>query len=147
MAIGRTSLVRYLFECIWVLGVPIELSSNRVRGWYGEWLARKYLKEKKFLILKKNWQSPVDARREIDLIAKDCGCLVFVEVRARSKNSINSGYFTINKNKKKSLLSACKDFLRTELNKYPVYRFDVIEVDLGESDGKVVYHENVSLFP
>ena len=129
------------------MGIPIPLKDSQSRGWYGEWLAYEHLRKKKFEILQKNWISPKDRRREIDLILKDQDCLVFVEVRARSRRALNSGYHSITSKKKKALLSACRDFLKVTHEISQTYRFDVIEVDLGDSEGEVFHHENVSLFP
>ena len=147
MALNQTVLIRAFYESMWKAGLNIAFKNNQVRGWYGEWLARKYLQKRNFYILQKNWQSPLDARREIDLIARDGECLVFIEVRSRSIGSLNTGYHTINHKKRSSLLSACRDFLRIEFPKFPNYRFDVIEVDLCKTSGKVLHYENVSLFP
>lgn len=147
MALNQTVLIRALYELMWMIGLPIAFKNNRVRGWYGEWLARQYIHQRNFFILQKNWQSPLDARREIDLIARDLECLVFIEVRARSVGSLNAGYHSINHKKRASLLSACRDFLRIEYPKFRHYRFDVIEVDIDQTRGKVFHHENVSLFP
>jgi len=72
---------------------------------------------------------------------------VFVEVRARSRGAINSGYHSITSKKRKALLCACKDFLKVTDERFQTYRFDVIEVDLGDSEVEVFHHENVSLFP
>lgn len=146
MAIKKFLTSRTWYELTWTLGIYTSLKSNRVRGWYGEWLACCYLRKKNFSILRKNWQSSFDARREIDLIAMDNECLVFVEVRARSKNALNSGYRSINHRKRKSILVACRDFLRIDYEKFPFYRFDVIEVDLEQKNGSVLHHQNVSLF-
>ncbi len=143
----RHLILRLFYNFLWVLGISVSLKNNRVRGWYGEWKAGSYLKGKDFLLIHKNWHSPLDARREIDLIAKDQECIVFIEVRARAKNSLNSGYYSINQKKRQSLLSACKDFLRLNYDNSANYRFDVIEVDLDQTNGNVLHHENVSLFP
>ena len=129
------------------MSIPIPLKDSQIRGWYGEWLAYQHLREKKFEILQRNWISPKDRRREIDLILKDQACLVFVEVRARSRGAINSGYHSITSKKRKALLCACKDFLKVTDERFGTYRFDVIEVDLGDSEGEMFHHENVSLFP
>lgn len=129
------------------MGIPIPLKDSQIRGWYGEWLAYQHLREKKFEILQRNWTSPKDRRREIDLILKDQACLVFVEVRARSRGAINSGYHSITSKKRKALLCACKDFLKVTDERFGTYRFDVIEVDLGDREGEAFHHENVSLFP
>ena len=147
MAINKTLALRTLHELIWALKIPTFLKDNRVRGWYGEWLARKHLRRKKLIILHRNWQSPLDARREIDLIVRDKESLVFIEVRARSTNSLNTGYHSLNRKKRQAITSACRDFLRMGYQKFPHFRFDVIEVDLGQEGNQIFHHENVSLFP
>lgn len=147
MALKKAGLFRILCELIWFLGGSLPLRNNQTRGWYGEWLARRYLKLKNLSVLKKNWRSPQDARREIDLVCLDGECLVFVEVRARSESSLNSGYYSINNQKKNTLLRGCLDFLNQNKDRYNTYRFDVVEIDLAESHNKLFHHENVSLFP
>ena len=147
MALKIAGLSRTLCELIWFLGGSLPLRNNQTRGWYGEWLARRYLRRKNMSVLKKNWRSPQDARREIDLVCLDGECLVFVEVRARSASSLNSGYYSINNQKKNTLLRGCLDFLNQNKDRYNTYRFDVVEIDLAESHNKLFHHENVSLFP
>ena len=147
MALKKAGLSRIFCELIWFLGGSLPLRNNQTRGWYGEWLARRYLKRKKLSVLEKNWRSPKDARREIDLVCLDGECLVFVEVRARSKNSLNSGYYSINYQKKNTLLRGCSDFLNQNKDRYNTYRFDVVEIDLAEFHNELFHHENVSLFP
>ena len=78
----------------------------------------------------------MDGRREIDLVVKDKMSRFFVEVRARSSRSLNSGFHSINQRKRKAIYAACKDFLRLESTHYSNYRFDVIEVDLDEEVNK-----------
>ena len=107
-------LSRTLCELIWFLGGSLPLRNNQTRGWYGEWLARRYLRRKKLSVLKKNWRSSQDARREIDLVCLDGECLVFVEVRARSASSLNSGYYSINYQKKKYLITRLFGFSKSK---------------------------------
>ena len=147
MALRQAGFARIFCELFWFLGGFFPLRNNQSRGWYGEWLARRYLKRKKLSVLKKNWRSPQDARREIDLICMDGECLVFVEVRARSQNSLNSGFYSINYQKKNTLLRGCSDFLNQNKDRYNTYRFDVVEIDLADSHNELFHHENVSLFP
>ena len=144
---NHTFLIRKLYECLWWFRVKLPLHNNQLKGWYGEWLALRYLNQKKYSILHKNWRSPLDARREIDLLCMDDQCLVFIEVRARSAQSLNSGYHSISMKKKKTLLSACRDFLRVCSDEHSFYRFDVIEIDLDGVGSRLFHHENVSLFP
>ena len=147
MALAKIQYHRRVLEYLWRLGIKVPLRNTRVKGWFGEWIARDYLISKKFKIIHKNWHSPYDVRKEIDLIAMDDECLVFIEVRARSQSAINSGYFSLNHRKRKSLLCAFNDFLKKHDGQFPIYRFDVTEVDLGPCWGKVFHHENISLFP
>ena len=58
--------------------------NNIALGIYGEKLALKYLKKQKYKILEKNFRC---ALGEIDIVAKDGGFLVFVEVKTRSSNA------------------------------------------------------------
>ena len=78
MALNKIALHRTLRELSWQLGKFFLPNDNRVRGWYGEWLARKYLKKKNFSILYKNWQSSYDGRREIDLVVKKIKIVSFL---------------------------------------------------------------------
>ena len=134
-------------DILWFFGVSPRLTNNKIRGWYGEWLALRYLKKRSnFSILEKNWQSQRDARREIDIVGLEKEILVFVEVRARSANSLLSGYQSINRKKRNSIRLACKDFLYLYPKKFQNYRFDVIEVDLAERKSNLFHHQNVSLF-
>ena len=57
----------------------------------------------------------MDRRREIDLILKDQNCLVFVEVRARSREGLNSGYHSITSKKKRLFCLPAKTFLNSVL--------------------------------
>ena len=56
-----------------------------------------------YLMIAQNWRSRRNQRLEIDLIFKDSGVIVFVEVRARSSSSMVTGFESVNF-KKKSIL-------------------------------------------
>lgn len=138
---------RFLLEGIWTVGFRRVGTDPEIRGWYGEWMARRHLRSKKMQVIHRNWRSSLDRRREIDLICLDLEILVFVEVRARSSSALSRGFDSISATKKKALLHACRDFLRKESGKFPHYRFDVVEIDLDASTDKLFHHVNVSLFP
>ncbi len=53
---------------------------RRELGHYGEALAARFLRERGMNILARNWRC---ATGEIDLVARDGGCLVVVEVKTR----------------------------------------------------------------
>lgn len=120
-------------------------SSRAERGRYGEDLAERFCrKELGYRILTRNWRSKKD---ELDLVCMDQGVLVFVEVRARSKDALVSGYASVNARKKKVLQRACKSYLKELQNPPKHFRFDVIDVSLEEGTcGEVRHYANVPLF-
>lgn len=137
---------RFLF---WHLGLKNNLNETSIKGEYGEWLARRYLRKKGYFLLEKNWRSKKNNRLEIDLIFKDCEILVFVEVRARSSKGLVSGYDSINHKKRNSLRRAFNAYLRETSNTVMNYRFDVVEIDLpylkSLSSG-ILHHQNIAIF-
>jgi Holliday junction resolvase-like predicted endonuclease len=148
MAMMKVNLSRIIHESFWSLGFPLKLKNNQVKGWYGEWLAVQHLKKKSnFVVIKKNWLSVKDARRELDIVGVEDGTLVFVEVRARSVHSLVTGFQSLTMKKRNALRLACKDFLKFYPQKFENYRLDVIEIDLDNSESNLFHHQNVSLFP
>ena len=99
----------------WELGLNGIATDNTQKGEYGEWLARRHLRKKGYLLIAENWRSKRNHRLEIDLIFRDQEMLVFVEVRARSSKSFVTGYDSINQ-KRINLSHAFKAYLREESN-------------------------------
>jgi putative endonuclease len=125
------------------------LENSSQRGNYGEWMGRVYLRKKGFKIIKKNWRSSKDRRNEIDIICLDLETLVFVEVRARSENSLVNGFDSLNSRKRKALLKSFKSYLNEEKVKNSSYRFDLIEIELPNDafgKAKLFHHENIAIF-
>ena len=98
----------------------------REQGEYTENLACKYLVDKGFKLIEKNFNCRVG---EIDLIMKDNDSLVFVEVRYRRSNSFGSGAESITTSKQSKLIKTASLYLQqhAKLNKYPA-RFDVVSI-------------------
>lgn len=124
---------------------PSPLTSRQVKGALAEQEVVGYIKNQGYTILSRNWMS---GRDEIDIVAKDGKCIVFIEVRARSIKATVSGYHTVESKKKKALLRVCGAYLRL-LKKMPLhFRFDIAEVRLGPMHKNVInYYQNVNLFP
>ena len=100
--------------------------TTREQGEYTENLACKYLVDKGFKLIEKNFNCRVG---EIDLIMKDNDSLVFVEVRYRRSNSFGSGAESITTSKQSKLIKTASLYLQqhAKLNKYPT-RFDVVSI-------------------
>jgi putative endonuclease len=120
-------------------------SSRAVRGRYGEDMAERFCKKDlSYRVLARNWRHKKD---ELDLICLDNEVLVFIEVRARAKEALVSGYASVNTHKKKVLQRACKNYLKQLQNPPKHFRFDVIDVTLIEGQrGEVRHYTNVPLF-
>ena len=116
-----------------------------VRGVKAEILAAKHLKKLGYKILERNWRS---GHSEIDLIAQEDNCLVFIEVRSRQENALVSGYNSIDKHKKFVLLQGIRAYLRQKPSIH-TFRLDVISIDWqDETNTHQLYHyENVPLKP
>lgn len=107
------------------------------------WLRR----NRKFVIIARNWRNPHDRREEIDLVCLDADILVFVEVRARAASALVPGFYSIDRRKKQALRRAIRAYLRG-LRKPPhTHRFDVVEIRLSlqKTPEEILHFENVSL--
>lgn len=95
-------------------------------GARGEAVAERYLRSQGFSIVRRSYRSPLG---EIDLIARDHGQLVFVEVRTRSHGDSGSPWETVNSVKQRKLSSLAVYFLKHETSGDESARFDVVGVE------------------
>jgi len=92
-------------------------------GSKGEELAREFLISNNYQIIKTNFHSPYG---EIDIIAKDNGTLVFIEVKTRSSN-LESALNSISISKRKKISKTASIFLSANRPLEDMFtRFDVI---------------------
>jgi len=111
-------------------------------GKWGEKEATIYLKEKGYHILFNNWRAE---RGDIDIIALDKECLVFVEVKGGSSERYGPPELRVTKNKQKQLKKLASIFLSgDEVNKidFEHCRFDVVIVDGYQNKYTVRHYEN-----
>ena len=73
-----------------------------------------------------NWHYSKNA--EIDIIAEDNGCLVFVEVKTRTSLNYGHPFESITQNKISKINSAILAYLSIIDKKYKTYRFDGIAI-------------------
>ena len=94
------------------------------RGAAGEVLAARFLRQKGYDILVANYRSRLG---EIDLIARDRGFVVFVEVKTRGEDPWFAPREAVTLEKQSRIIATAKLFL----SRYPMKeqpRFDVVEV-------------------
>ena len=116
--------------------------SKQIQGKLGEDLACDYLKSLGYKILIRNYTSPLG---EIDLIAKDRGQLVFVEVKCRASLAVGHPWEAVTFYKRRQIIKCAKGYLkRYDLFDYPC-RFDVVSV-LAESSKEPVFEHFQNAF-
>ena len=97
--------------------------SNRTRGADGERLAAQYLERRGYRILEHNYRTRMG---EIDLIAKDGGTLVFVEVKARTDERFGGPAEAITKAKQARIGRLAQQYLAARRLADRLCRFDVV---------------------
>lgn len=95
----------------------------------GEEEAVRYLSEKRYRIVERNWRT---GRHELDIIAMDGETCVFVEVKTRRDTDFGNPEDAVSNRKIRSIVMAADNYLRLFAIDNPV-RFDVISII---SDGR-----------
>ena len=82
---------------------------SRATGDRGEGAAARFLKKRGMKIAARNYRC---GRHEVDIIAFDGDCAVFVEVKTRSENSAVDGYYAaLSQSKKRGVKHCAKRFI------------------------------------
>ena len=106
---------------------------KKEKGNIGEEIAAAYLKKNGYRILDRNFSCRFG---EIDLIADDCGTLVFVEVKLRKNDRFAEAREFVDRNKQKKILQAARYYLMKTGTECPM-RFDVTEIYLDPEKDRV----------
>lgn len=107
--------------------VPEPLSSHSV-GRRGERLAERYLTERGYRTLERNWRWP---KGEIDLIVEKDGELVFVEVKTRRSHRFGIPEESITARKRGKLIQTAYAYLNRVGRQQVQWRIDVVAIDLN----------------
>ena len=124
---------------------PYEKGHKHIQlGKRGEEIAVAYLREKGYVILKRDWHSN---HRDIDIIAQDNNCTVFVEVKARQNRLFAEPESAVNYHKLKNLRLAINHYIKYRQINNP-WRFDVITVvgDLSCQAPEIQHIQDFQLF-
>jgi len=96
-------------------------------GILGEKLAKDFLEKRGYRIRETNYRCP---EGEIDIIAEDKDCLVFVEVRTKKSLEFGSPEESITAAKRERLRAVASRYLQTHNNLPWLWRIDVVAVEL-----------------
>jgi putative endonuclease len=100
------------------------MSIQRKHGQWGEDLAVACLRDHGYEILFRNWRHK---HAEIDIIGRENGILVFVEVKMRASAGFGRPEAMISRRKKRLLIDAAMAFMRSIGYDWEI-RFDVISI-------------------
>ena len=98
------------------------MATHNELGKKGEDAAAKYLLQKGYKIIERNW---IHHKYEIDIIATDTDFILFVEVKTRSSSRWGNPEEAVSKGKIKRIVEAADFYLRDKEIDLPA-RFDII---------------------
>ena len=100
-------------------------TTSQTLGILGEELAGHYLARLGYKILLKNYENSLG---EIDLVAKERGALVFIEVKTRSSLSMGSPLESVTFHKRAQIVKCAQYYMKRYGIKDVPCRFDVVSV-------------------
>ncbi len=106
-------------------------------GRYGEEIALKYLKKKKYNIVKRGFRL---FRGEIDIIAYDRKILVFIEVKTRRSKAFGLPEESVTISKQKQIKKVAQGFLAFNNLQDVECRFDVISLTFSKDKSYLISH-------
>lgn len=99
-------------------------------GIFGEKIALKYLNKKGYKIIDKNVKV---SYKEIDLIFKKSGKIIFVEVKTRLKNDFTEAADALNQNKLKNLKKAVSLYVNKLKINPDIVQLDLVAIDIDKN--------------
>lgn len=105
----------------------------------GESLAEAYLRRQGYKILERNYHCKLG---EIDMIARDKRCLVFIEVKARSSHRFGHPKHAVTAKKRRKISQIALYYLKITGQITAKARFDVVTVDSREGCARIEVIKN-----
>lgn len=112
---------------------------RKTTGDRGESAAESILRAKGYRIVDRKYHTPYG---ELDIVARDGGYLVFVEVKTRAVATYGSGLEAITRTKKRRLSRAAQIYLLRNGIHNQSCRFDVIALQIGR-DGEAASYTHI----
>lgn len=112
-------------------------------GDWGEEIAVKYLEKKGFAIMHRNFRAE---RGEIDIIAREKDCIVFVEVKTGNSDKFGPPEERISISKRRQLYKIANAYIQNNPTPDVDYRFDAVIVDGTPYKHEIRYYENAFYF-
>ena len=103
--------------------------NRKALGDKGEKISSRFLQDMGYEIITSNYRTRYG---EVDIIAKDNGVLVFVEVKLRSGTNYGRGLEAVNRSKMEKIQKIALEYIQENYDSEPECRFDVIEITNSE---------------
>lgn len=110
--------------------------STVVKGHRGEDIACKFLMEKGYSILGRNF---VYRGHEVDIVAQDKNEIVFVEVKERATNDFGEPYKAVNRRKQQYIIGVANYYMQ----KFKITleaRFDIVSIVMDNENAPQIEH-------
>ncbi len=117
------------------------LSPDAALGRRGEDLAHRYLRSAGFTIVARNYR-PNAGEAEVDIVARDNGTLVFVEVKSRASAEFGSPERAIDAGKEKRIVRAARAYVTRAGLDWSQVRFDTVSI-VFTSPPSIVHQQDV----
>lgn len=112
--------------------------ASKALGDRGEQIAREYLEGKGYKILDVNFRNKIG---ELDIVAKEAGCVVFVEVKTRQSLQCGQPHESVHQLKIRKIGQLAQSYLKFKFNSVEVYaRFDVVSILMEEGCPSKIEH-------
>jgi putative endonuclease len=108
-------------------------------GRQGEEIAARYLVDKGYKVIQRNWRCPVG---ELDLVMEDDNTLVFVEVRTRQGQRFGRAEESLTPAKQARLIELAQTYLQETGGAHLSWRIDVVAIQLGPGLPHIKHIEN-----
>ena len=115
------------------------MSNKRREGFFGEEIAVNYLKSLNYQIIRRNYYTPYG---EIDIIAKERECYIFVEVKLRRSKAYGHPLEQLPQKKRERLIQSAQLYLEENKITKCDWRFDYITLLLSGETYKVTHLKN-----
>ncbi len=103
--------------------------AKRRLGSHGEQIAATYLERQGYSLVERNWRCPVG---EVDIVARDGECLVFVEVRTWRSDRYGTPEASITPRKQARMLDVAQSYLQASGLDNVAWRIDVIAIEMED---------------
>ncbi|MBI4302295.1 MAG: YraN family protein [Chloroflexi bacterium] len=102
--------------------------ARRQLGAWGERLAAEYLSQRGFHIIGRNLRTSLG---EIDIVALEGDCLVFIEVRTKKSASFGAPEESFTPAKKERLVTLAQEYIQSHQDIPDNWRIDVVAVEIN----------------